>query len=168
MSVELIIRLIADYAVIPVVLIGAYTLIIGIPKGQRFAAYSRVLMAGLTAYLFAKLIGTVYQPAEVRPFESLGVAPGALYLDNPGFPSDHSLFVVAITCAVWFETRRFKTTIVLVALALLVCVGRVVALVHTPLDVVGGVFIALLGALWYSNQPKGGRRLHHGKSRHKQ
>jgi membrane-associated phospholipid phosphatase len=149
MPPDLLIRLIADIAVVPVVLLGAYALLFKVPKGQRFAAYSRVLMAGLTAYMLAKFIGTIYQPSELRPFELLGVEPGAAFLDNPGFPSDHALFVAAITLAVWFETKQKVISIILASLVLLICVGRVIALVHTPLDVVAGVAIAMVGGLWY-------------------
>ncbi|MBC7459595.1 phosphatase PAP2 family protein [Candidatus Saccharibacteria bacterium] len=152
MIFETIIRLIADAAVIPVILIGAYVLLFKIPKGGRFEAYSRILMAGLTAYLIAKFVATIYQPSLERPFETLGVAAGALYLNNPGFPSDHALFVTAITLAVWFETKMKKISLVLAILVLLICVGRVVALVHTPADVIAGVAIALIGAVWYVNK----------------
>lgn len=132
MPLDLLIRLIADIAVVPVVLLGAYALLFKVPKGTRFAAYSRVLMAGLTAYMLAKFIGTIYQPSDLRPFELLGVEPGAAYLDNPGFPSDHVLFVSAITLAVWFETRQKLISIVLAGLVFLIALGRVLALVHTP------------------------------------
>jgi membrane-associated phospholipid phosphatase len=104
--------------------------------------------------MIAKFVATIYQPTELRPFQELGVAPGAFYLNNPGFPSDHALFVTAILCAVWFETRLKKISLVLAGLVLLICIGRVVALVHTPLDVIGGVIIALIGALWYSTVPR--------------
>jgi membrane-associated phospholipid phosphatase len=144
MTAEFLIRLIADYSVIAVVLIGAWALLFKIPKGQRFQAYSRILMAGFLA--------TIYQPSDLRPFEILGVDPGASYLNNPGFPSDHALFVTAIAAAVWFETRLKKVSLMLAALVVIVCLGRVLALVHTPLDVVAGVGIALVGALWYSTQ----------------
>jgi len=168
MSADFLIRFIADYAVIAVVLIGAWAIIFKVPKGQRFQAYSRILMAGLTAYLIAKFVATIYQPSDLRPFELLGVNPGASYLDNPGFPSDHALFVTAILCAVWFETRMKKVSMVLAALVIVVCVGRVLALVHTPFDVIAGVGIALVGALWYSNVPRTTnhkRETHgHGKS----
>jgi len=167
MSADILIRLIADVAVIPVVLLGAWALLFKVPKGKRFEAYSRVLMAGLTAYLLAKFIGTIYQPETLRPFELLGVEAGASFLNNPGFPSDHALFVAAITCAVWFETRMKKLSLVLAALVVLVCVGRVLALVHTPLDVIGGVIIALAGALWYSNVPRRQEEHGNGKSRPK-
>lgn len=149
MTIQTIIQLFADGAVIPIILIAGYALLFLVPKGHRFEAYSRVLMAGITAYLLAKLLAAVYQPATERPFEILGVEPGALYLPNAGFPSDHALFTTFLTLAVWFETRRKGISIVLAALTLCICIGRVQALVHTPLDVIGGVVVASVGALWY-------------------
>jgi len=167
MTIDLLIRLIADAAVIPVIIIAAWALIFKIPKGQRFKAYSRILMAGLTSYMLAKFLGSVYQPATLRPFEVMGVDPGAFYLNNPGFPSDHALFVAAIALAVWFETKQKTISLILGGLVILICIGRVVALVHTPLDVIGGVVIALIGALWYSNVPRKQEVHGHGKSRSK-
>ena len=143
------VKLIADGAVIPVVLIGAWALLFLIPNDEKYRAYCRILMAGLTAYVAAKLIGAVFQPEIVRPFEKLGVEAGASFLNNPGFPSDHVLFCMAITFAVWFETRRKTVSIILLVLTLLVGLGRIVALVHTPLDVLGGLLIACVGVPWY-------------------
>lgn len=149
MTTQTLIKLFADGAILPIVIIAGYALLFLVPKGHRFEAYARILMAGLTAYLLAKLLAAVYQPSGERPFQILGVAPGASYLNNPGFPSDHALFTAFLTLAVWFETRRKTLTIILALLTLAVCVGRVLALVHTPLDVTGGVLVAGLGALWY-------------------
>lgn len=153
MTTQVIIKLFADGAIIPVVLIAGYALLFLVPKGHRFEVYARVIMAGLTAYLIAKLLASVYQPVGERPFQVLGVKPDALYLNNPGFPSDHALFTTFLTLAVWFETRRKTLTIILAILTLSVCVGRVLALVHTPLDIIGGIVVASVGALWYL-QPK--------------
>jgi membrane-associated phospholipid phosphatase len=149
MTPQTIITLFADGAVIPIVLIAGYALLFLVPKGHRFEAYARILMAGITAYLLAKLLASVYQPSGERPFEILGVEPGASYLPNAGFPSDHALFTGFLTLAVWFETRRKNLTIILAILTVSVCVGRVLALVHTPLDVIGGLVVASIGALWY-------------------
>lgn len=152
---ELLIKIMADWAVFPIVLLGVASLILKVPKGQRFQSYSRILMAGLTAYLLAKLIGSVFQPFGERPFEIIGATAGASFLNNPGFPSDHALFITAIVCAVWFETRNKWLSVILAILVIVVCVGRVLALVHTPLDVIGGVVIAMFGAVWYiGNRPK--------------
>lgn len=149
MTTQMIITLIADGAVIPIALLAGYALLFLVPKGHRFEAYARVIMAGLTAYLIAKLLAAVYQPTLERPFEVLGVEPGASFLPNAGFPSDHALFTGFLTLAVWFETRRKGLTLILAGLTLAVCVGRVLALVHTPLDVIGGLAVATTGALWY-------------------
>jgi membrane-associated phospholipid phosphatase len=149
MTLQTFITLIADGAVIPVVLIAGYALLFLVPKGHRFESYARILMAGITAYLLAKLLASVYQPTGERPFEIMGVAPGASYLPNAGFPSDHALFTGFLTLAVWFETRRKSLTIILATLTVAVCVGRVLALVHTPLDVIGGLVVASVGAAWY-------------------
>ena len=109
------------------------------------------MVAGLTAYLLAKLVGSIYQPEALRPFELLGSAAGASFLNNAGFPSDHVLFATAITCAVWFETKQKVLTWILAVLVVIIGVGRVLALVHTPIDVIGGVIFAMFGALWYLN-----------------
>jgi membrane-associated phospholipid phosphatase len=153
MTTQVIIKLFADGAIIPVVLIAGYALLFLVPKGHRFESYARIIMAGLTAYLVAKLLASVYQPAGERPFQILGVKPDALYLNNPGFPSDHALFTTFLTLAVWFETRRKTLAIIMAVLTLCICVGRVLALVHTPLDIIGGIVVAAVGALWYL-QPK--------------
>ncbi len=146
---DILVKILADGLVIPVVLIGAWALLFKIPEGSRYAAYCRILMAGLTAYLLAKLIGSIYQPELQRPFELLGVEARASFLDNPGFPSDHVLFCVTILLAVWFETRQKAITIALIILTGLVALGRVAALVHAPLDIAGGIVIAGMGAVWY-------------------
>lgn len=151
MNSDFLIRIAADGMMIPIILIGAYALIFKIPKGKRLKSYSLILMAGMTAYLFAKLIGSIYQPVGLRPFELIGTVAGASFMNNPGFPSDHILFATAITCAVWFTTKQKILTWILIALIIIVGVGRVMALVHTPIDVIGGILIALLGSLWYLN-----------------
>jgi membrane-associated phospholipid phosphatase len=153
MQHDLFVRLLADASLIPIVLLGAWALVFKVPKGQRYEAYTRIVMAGLTAYLAAKLIGVVYQPGEARPFEILGVEAGASSLNNPGFPSDHALFATAILLAVWFETRQKVVSIAIALCVVLMGIGRVLALVHTPLDVIGGIIIACIGILWYLQAP---------------
>lgn len=149
MDMQFIVKIIADGLVVPVALLGVYALLRYVPKTKRYQTYSMVLMAGLTSYVVAKIVGLLYQPATLRPFELLGVEPGASFLDNPGFPSDHALFVSAITLAILFATKNTRLALVALTLTILICVGRVVALVHTPLDVMGGALVACVGLIWY-------------------
>lgn len=146
---ELLIKLLADGLMIPLVLIAAYALLRKVPHTHRYDIFTRIFMAGISSYLVAKLIGALWQPESVRPFEKLGIDAGAAYLNNPGFPSDHLLFAAFLTLAVWYATRNRRITGLLIVMTILVAVGRVAAHVHTPLDVVGGVAFAVLGAVWY-------------------
>jgi membrane-associated phospholipid phosphatase len=146
---DIAIRIAADGAMVPIVLIGAYALVFKLPKGQRFKAYKEILFVGLMTYLLAKLIGSFFQPEAIRPFEAAGTSAGASFLNNPGFPSDHTLFATALAAAVWFETKQKALTWILAGLIVVVAVGRVLALVHTPADVIGGIIIALIASSWY-------------------
>lgn len=146
---DIVIRFAADGLMILAGLLAVYFLLAKVPAKQRYDRYTRIFMAGLTAYTAAKLVGSVWQPETKRPFEVLGVDPGASYLDNPGFPSDHMLFATFLALAVWYGTRNTRYAAILVALAIGIGAARVAALVHTPLDIVGGVVFAVVGAVWY-------------------
>lgn len=151
---ETIIKILADGLLIPLVLIAIYALIAKVPHEHRYDIYTRIFMAGLTSYMLAKFVGALWQPEKMRPFEELGIKAGAAYLNNPGFPSDHTLFAGFLTIAVWYATRSRLLTGILAAMTILVAVGRVLAHVHTPLDVTGGIVFALLGIIWYTGLTK--------------
>jgi len=140
---DIIIRIMADVLVVPIVLIGAWAML-RLPARERADKFGRAILAGLVALFIAKLMSLLYQDGQ-RPFMALGVDAKAAYLNNPGFPSDHVLFVFAITFVVWASTKNKKLAGTLFVLSCLVAVGRVLALVHTPLDVIGGFIAALAG-----------------------
>jgi len=139
---DIIIRIMADGLVIPIVLIAAWVML-RLPQKERFDRIARGIVAGLVALLGAKLLSLIYQDGE-RPFMILGVDPKAAYLNNPGFPSDHVLFVFVITFVVWASTKNKPLSLTLLIMSIMVAAGRVLALVHTPLDVLGGFAAALL------------------------
>ena len=146
---ELMIKILADGLMLPIAAIAAYALIFKVKNKQRYDIYTHIAMAGLTSYLLAKLVGAIWQPSERRPFEELGIEAGASYLNNPGFPSDHALFAGFLAFAVWYATKNKWLGLVMIVLALLTGVGRIMAHVHSPLDVVGGLVFAAIGAAWY-------------------
>lgn len=151
---DLLVRLLADGLVIVVFVMALYAFVFKIPRELWWSWGWRIVAAGLTAYLLAKVIGNFYQPETLRPFEKLGQEPGAAYLPNPGFPSDHALFAMFLTLAVWFTTGMKRYALVMLALTLLMGSARVLALVHTPLDVIGGLLIACISVIWYRRIPK--------------
>ena len=146
---QIVIRLLADGLLLPIGVVALYALILKAPKRQRYDRYTRVVMAGVSSYLLAKYAGALWQPAKLRPFEQLGVSAGASSLNNPGFPSDHALFAMFLTLAVWYVSRDIRLTLVMALMTVVMCIGRVMARVHTPLDVIGGMAIACFGAVWY-------------------
>lgn len=149
---DIFVSFLADGLVFIIVAIAIVVFLWKIPNREKFSRYSRMLVAGLTSYLAAKMMSVAYQPSDLRPFELMNVAPGASYLNNPGFPSDHALFVWVLVVAIVYVYRNKWLAGVCAALALAVCVGRVLALVHTPVDVIGGTIAAAIGALWYIDE----------------
>ncbi len=151
---DVLIRALADFSMIPLLLVAGYGLLFKASKVGRYDRYVKVVMAGLTSYWLAKIIGNIWQPASERPFEQMGVDPGASYLGNAGFPSDHMLFAVFLTLAVWYVVRKPMWVLTMALITLTIGVGRVLALVHSPLDIAGGLMIGALGAVWYIDYAK--------------
>ncbi len=146
---QLWVKILADYLLIPIILIGAFLILRTPKKDERFKIYQTVLLAGLTSYFVGKIVGSFFQPETLRPFEKLGLGASASFLPNAGFPSDHALFAMSISFGVLFGIKNVKWGTILVGLSILMLVGRVLALVHTPLDVIGGSLFALIGSLVY-------------------
>lgn len=143
-------QLFADGGLIAVIVlsaaVGAYWLVKEKPDLRVLAPY--VLMAGLTSLLVGKLL-SLLPLQEVRPFVEQNVEAGAAFINNPGFPSDHALLATVVVMAVYLLTPYTKTVYTIMGIAILMCVARVVALVHTPFDIVGGIGAGLFGTLWY-------------------
>src|ERR1051325_8810603 len=129
----LIIRVMADW-VIAAIIITAVVMLVTLPQKKMLKAIGLALLTLAIAYVTAKMLSNLYTGH--RPFQLLGVAPGAWAPDNPGFPSTHTLFAFALTFIVWATTHNRVASATLFALSCIVALGRVMALVHTPLDVI--------------------------------
>lgn len=140
---DIFIRFIADWLVIPIVLVGGLVMIT-LPRKMWREYWFKAVLTGLLALLLAKFASLFYQSE--RPFVELGVQAKAAYLPNPGFPSDHALLITTVTLVVWATTKKVWLSLLLAALCVVVMVGRVVALVHTPADVIGGLACSLIAA----------------------
>ena len=150
---QLLIRFLADGTLLLVLALSVPFILLAVRK-RFWDVVPIMVMAGLTSLVVAKMMSLLYQPAIARPFLELGVSPGAAYMDNPGFPSDHALLGTVVLMAAVFVVKKRSLSLVLATLVLAMCVGRVVALVHTPLDVVGGVLAGVVGAFWYRKLTK--------------
>lgn len=146
---NVLIRVLADGSLIAILVIGVSAILYANRPSVWLSRLPLGIMAGLTSLLVAKFMSLVYQPSVARPFMEIGATPGAAYIDNPGFPSDHALLAGVVIFAVYFLTPYKKIAYGLAFLAVLMGIARVAALVHTPVDIVGGFAAACLGALWY-------------------
>ena len=107
-------------------------------KKQRMALALTAMTALPLSYLLGKIASFFYYTE--RPFSELGIASLVPHIADNGFPSEHTLYAMVIAAAV-FSVRK-NWGLLLIALAILVGVGRVLTYVHNPLDIVGSVFIA--------------------------
>lgn len=146
---EMVVRALADGALLLILVIGVLAVPLYLRWNKLIQVMPVAIMAGMTSLLVGKLMSLMYQPAIARPFLELGLEPGAAYIDNPGFPSDHALLGTVAVLAVVVLVRQRVLSIILIALLSAMCVARVAALVHTPVDVIGGIVAGLSGGVWY-------------------
>lgn len=86
-----------------------------------------------------------------RPFDALSFSP-LISEKGASFPSGHAAFFFAIAFALWFSRGKLKggawiSAIMFIA-AVLNGIARVSAGVHWPTDILGGVMVGLLGAVF--------------------
>lgn len=84
-----------------------------------------------------------------RPFVEGGFIPLVQHSADNGFPSEHTLLVLFIALVLWVFNR--KLGIILLFAGFLVGVGRILAGIHSPLDILGSTVIALVavsGSAW--------------------
>ena len=140
----LIIRIMADWVIVAII-VTAVVMLLLLPEKKVLKAFLHAVLALAIAYVVAKLLSGLYTGE--RPFMQLGVEPGAWAPNNPGFPSSHALIAFTLTFIVWATTHNKTASLTLFALSCVVAIGRVLALVHTPLDVTAGACIAFI-SVW--------------------
>ena len=147
-------KLLADGLLIVVLFVGGAAGLLGFAwhRWRTVAPYG--IMAGLTSLLAGKVMSIIYQPSITRPFAEQGVSPGAAYINNPGFPSDHVLLGTVVVLAVYYLTPYRRLSYLLGILTLVMGVARVAALVHSPVDIAGGLVAGMVGIIWYRRLKK--------------
>lgn len=110
-------------------------------KKRFFLLLLLALSAVIARGILTEVIRFFYE--RPRPFEFLQISP-LFSKESFSFPSGHIAFLFALSFIVFFFHRRWG--VVFLALSLLVGIARVVAGVHFPSDILGGIIVALLSS----------------------
>jgi undecaprenyl-diphosphatase len=143
-----IVQFLADWLLVFMIPVAGLAVLLSVSRKNYNEKLTYIVLAALTALLIAKIM-SLLPVNQVRPFVEEGVEPIVSYMPNPGFPSDHTLLAFVMAYAVIFMSKFKKIGWLLLVGAVLVSVGRILGLVHTPFDVFGGVAAASFGAIWY-------------------
>lgn len=111
----------------------------------------RILVVGVVGSVIALLLmklsaALFYDP---RPFVTSGVVPYFHHTADNGFPSDHTSLAAVLAATMFIVSRKMGIGLLLGAV--LVGSARVVAHVHSPVDIIGGLVIGI-GSVYIAHQ----------------
>lgn len=129
----------AKYLVIFVVL-GLIVVFLRVSLKAKKEMILLTIGAGILAFILARLASKLY--FDPRPFVTKGIEPLVAHSADNGFPSDHALFTMTLTSIAYFYNQ--KIALAMCVLTFLVGLGRVLAQVHSAVDVLGAWLIAML------------------------
>ncbi len=110
---------------------------------QNNKAKLKIVFVGIVGSLIAFILMKIgaalfYDP---RPFVTHNVVPYFQHAADNGFPSDHASLAAVLAATLFFASR--KLGIALFVGAILVGSARVIAHVHSPIDIIGGLAIGI-------------------------
>lgn len=100
------------------------------------------ISALVMAYILSKIASNIfYNP---RPFVEANVVPLFAHGTDNGFPSDHSWLSMTVAASIFYYHKSWGK--LAIALAIIVGISRVLAHVHSPIDIIAGFAIGAVGA----------------------
>ena len=123
-------------------LLVAFIVWLRLPRRGRVELLVALLIGGAVCLVLLKVGGALYY--DPRPFVSEHVAPLFAHAPDNGFPSDHTVATMLVAAYVVVLSRRWG--LVLIALSLLAGAARVLAHVHSPVDIPGALAMAAVAA----------------------
>jgi membrane-associated phospholipid phosphatase len=135
---NLVIILIAKYLYLAV--LGTAALIwLAQPHKSKWTLAINGLVAGIMGPALTKLAGTLYY--DPRPFVAHHLTPLITHVADNGFPSDHTVLTMIAALTIFQVSRLWG--IALIIASLLVGGARVAARIHSPIDILAAVVIAI-------------------------
>lgn len=99
-----------------------------------------LVIAGIIALILDKAGGKLYY--DPRPFVTHHIKPLIAHAADNGFPSEHTIFTIAVSTLLIYYRPKLGMLAFLVGL--LVGVSRVAAHIHSPIDIAGGILIGII------------------------
>ena len=111
---------------------------------KRLFIFAELSIAAIVARgLITEWIRFAYYHA--RPFEALGFQ-SLIPESGASFPSGHMTFLFALGLVVWLYNRKFGYWFL--GLSFVVGIARIAAGVHWPMDILGGILVGVLSAIF--------------------
>ena len=126
----------ADYLIFVVVLLALFVLYKTKKKWEFILA---VALAVILAWDLVALFEALYY--HPRPFVSQNIEPLVVSGTDSGFPSQHTAIAMALATVIYFYNR--SAAALALGLTLLIGVGRVLAHVHSWIDILGGLMVGV-------------------------
>lgn len=102
-----------------------------------------VVLAGAIAYILSRIAAKLYY--DPRPFVAEHIKPLISHAADNGFPSDHALLTGTLTAIAYFFNK--KVAYVMGGLTIIIGIARILAKVHSPLDIGAGWVFGIIGAV---------------------
>ena len=126
------------------VMIGGLVLLWVIDGRVKKEEALHAAFSSISAWIISKMVKDIFPVS--RPFVSNGDAVSTVTIPQDGaFPSSHTAIAFAIATTIWLHNRRLGFWFFLAAV--LTGLGRVLANVHFPTDVIGGAVLGVVTAL---------------------
>lgn len=120
----------------------AFVVWLRLPRRQQVELLVAGVIGGVICLVLIKAAGAVFY--DTRPFVAQHIAPLFPHAADNGFPSDHTAVTMLVGFCVLVVSRRWG--LVLLALSLLAGLARVLAHVHSPVDIAAAVVIGAAAA----------------------
>lgn len=112
-------------------------------KDNKIKFIVATIFGGIIAFGLSRIAGHVYY--DPRPFVTEHVKPIIKHIADNGFPSDHALLTGTLTAIAYFFNKKIAN--VMLVLTVIIGIARVMAKVHSPLDIIGGWLFGIIGAV---------------------
>lgn len=112
-------------------------------KNLKVQFIAATILAGAIAYILSRIASKLYY--DPRPFVTEHVKPLIAHQTDNGFPSDHALLTGTLTAITYFFNK--KIALGMLILTVIIGIARVLAKVHSPLDIGTGWLFGIIGAV---------------------